>query len=104
MGGVVSRDRRFPVGSRVRLQLNPFTAEEPVSAKDIVDAVVTVIKHGRDERGIYTRVRFDDGREDNYHRSYLRPPHDREDCPCGHPAGTLGACGGCNCADDDGST
>ena len=32
-------------------------------------------------------------------------PHDREDCPCGHPFGTKGPCAGCNCADpgvDDG--
>lgn len=26
-------------------------------------------------------------------------PHDRHDCPCGHPFGTLGPCAGCNCAD-----
>lgn len=26
-------------------------------------------------------------------------PHDRADCPCGHPLGTQGVCGGCNCAD-----
>jgi hypothetical protein len=25
-------------------------------------------------------------------------PHDRSDCPCGHPAGTQGPCAGCNCA------
>ena len=29
-------------------------------------------------------------------------PHDRPDCPCGHPFGTRGPCGACNCADDDG--
>jgi hypothetical protein len=27
-------------------------------------------------------------------------PHDRSDCPCGHPPGTKDPCGGCNCADD----
>ena len=27
-------------------------------------------------------------------------PHDRADCPCGHPLGTKGPCAGCNCADD----
>lgn len=26
-------------------------------------------------------------------------PHDRDDCPCGHPFGELGPCAGCNCAD-----
>lgn len=25
--------------------------------------------------------------------------HDRYDCPCDHPLGTRGVCGGCNCAD-----
>lgn len=25
--------------------------------------------------------------------------HDHPDCPCGHPEGTQGPCGGCNCAD-----
>ena len=25
--------------------------------------------------------------------------HDRADCPCDHPAGEVGPCGGCNCAD-----
>lgn len=28
-------------------------------------------------------------------------PHDRPDCPCGHPLGTIGPCAGCNCADED---
>lgn len=27
-------------------------------------------------------------------------PHDRFDCPCGHPPGESGVCGGCNCADE----
>jgi len=26
--------------------------------------------------------------------------HDHEDCPCGHALGTIGPCGGCNCADE----
>jgi hypothetical protein len=26
-------------------------------------------------------------------------PHDRADCPCGHPVGTRGPCAGCNCGD-----
>lgn len=29
-------------------------------------------------------------------------PHDRDDCPCGHPPGDVGPnqeCAGCNCAD-----
>lgn len=25
--------------------------------------------------------------------------HEHPDCPCGHPPGTRGPCGGCNCAD-----
>jgi hypothetical protein len=31
-----------------------------------------------------------------------RGPHDRPDCPCGHPTGTTGSCMACNCDDDDG--
>lgn len=27
-------------------------------------------------------------------------PHDRPDCPCGHPVGEQGRCAMCNCADD----
>lgn len=30
-----------------------------------------------------------------------RGPHDRPDCPCGHPWGEQGPCGGCNCADEN---
>lgn len=26
--------------------------------------------------------------------------HAHPDCPCGHPPGTVGACGGCNCCDE----
>ena len=36
-------------------------------------------------------------------RAYLAAPvpgpHDRPDCPCGHPIGTRGPCAGCNCDD-----
>jgi hypothetical protein len=35
-------------------------------------------------------------------RFEIEPPagsHDRIDCPCGHPPGEVGPCGGCNCAD-----
>jgi hypothetical protein len=37
-------------------------------------------------------------------RYWKAAPHDRTDCPCGHPAGTTGRCAGCNCADDDPSS
>lgn len=34
--------------------------------------------------------------------AYVRfNPHDRVDCPCGHPPGEQGVCGGCNCADGE---
>jgi hypothetical protein len=26
--------------------------------------------------------------------------HAHPDCPCGHPPGTVGVCGGCNCCDE----
>ena len=35
--------------------------------------VGTVQHKGRDVAGVYTRVRFDDGEEREYHRNYLRP-------------------------------
>lgn len=28
-------------------------------------------------------------------------PHDRPDCPCGHPLGEVGVCAGCNCCDEE---
>jgi hypothetical protein len=39
-------------------------------------------------------------REDNT-CAYFTPngSHDHPECPCGHPTGTIGPCGGCNCAD-----
>ena len=30
-----------------------------------------VMAHGRDTGGVYSRVRFDDGTEGDYHREYL---------------------------------
>jgi hypothetical protein len=68
--------KRFPVGSEVIVH-GCHAAEDDrfhvCSAACVdTDAVAVVVRHGRDAGGIYTRVRFDDGREENWHCSSLQ--------------------------------
>ena len=49
---------KYPVGSRV-------------SVADLEPRLATVVRHGRDVNGVYTVVRFDDGTEAAYNRTWL---------------------------------
>jgi hypothetical protein len=61
------RKRKLPIGSRCTVP----DAEDATANGPRFDA--TVVKHGRDASGIYTAVRFDDGRVVKYHRSTPKP-------------------------------
>lgn len=62
------RDRKWPVGSTVYVEGRP----------------ATVIRHGYSATGIYSEVRFLDGEQAEYHRSWL---HGCPACGGGHPVG-----------------
>lgn len=53
--------KRFPVGARVFVT----DPEYPTQGR--------VVRNGRNVGGIYTRIAFDDGRVEDFHREYVRP-------------------------------
>ena len=59
-------DTRFPIGALVSVGARP----------------ARVVHHGRDDGGVYTRVRFDDGTEEDYHRSCIKPHVHAADGSC----------------------
>ncbi len=56
-------------------------------------------------KAAYERIPAQDGGpswdqiERELRKAQVPGPHDHDECPCGHPYGTKGACAGCNCAD-----
>jgi hypothetical protein len=59
--------KRYPIGSTVWVSRDkPDGPREPA----------VVLHHGRDSHGIYTRVRFADDEELEYHRSWI---HEKKD-------------------------
>ena len=72
--------RRFRIGARV---LVSGCHEEHACAADpmkcpVTSAPAVVVRHGRDSGGVYTRVRFEDGREEDWHRASITAAGARE--------------------------
>lgn len=90
---------------------------EPASGADVVEAgrrvgltaedvIAVFVANGRTLTEVAVEIVVGEAPEPGVRIDVSQLPpgsHDHVDCPCDHPPGEVGPCGGCNCADDDGT-
>jgi hypothetical protein len=68
-------DKRHPKGSTVMVtgcHAGHFICGADPKGCPTTERLATVVRHGRDNGGVYTRVRFEDGTEQDWLRTALR--------------------------------